>query len=229
MSTMVKIWITVMLAALVVLTGVTVWRITRNPDMRPSVQSGAEKVARKPDEPLDLKAYEMTERSGEQFNFDKLKGQVWIASMFYSSCPYECTDLNTAIKALRQYPEFDGVKFVSISVDPAIDTPERLAEYAENFGADDQWLFMSGDLNDISRFGEDVRVAAGYRTHVRSLIPFDREGVPQGFYHFNDPADIAALREKIVELKQGSKDASTDSVEDAAKAAPAEDSAAKSP
>ncbi len=228
MSTMVRVWITVMLVALVVLTGVTVWRITRNPDMRPSVNSGAAPVTREPGEPVDLKSFEMTERSGERFNFDRLKGQVWIASMFYSSCPYECTDLNAAIKALRQYPEFAGVKFVSISVDPAIDTPQRLTEYAENFGADKDWLFMSGDLNDISRFGEDVRIAAGYRTHVRSLIPFDRDGVPQGFYHFNDPADIAALREKIVELKQAPQSASTDTSHGASNTAPAASSDAAS-
>jgi cytochrome oxidase Cu insertion factor (SCO1/SenC/PrrC family) len=220
---MVRIWITVMLVALMVLTGVTVWRITRNPDMRPSVHSAAATDAatavRKPDEPLDMKSFEMTERSGEKFNFEKLKGQVWIASMFFSSCPHECSSLNTAISTLRKYPEFAGVKFVSITVDPAVDTPERLTEYAENFGADQQWLFLRGDLNDISRFGEDVRVAAGYRTHVRSLIPFDRAGVPQGFYHFNDPADIAALREKIVELKDAPQEVSQEASQEATKEA----------
>src|SRR5882724_3842626 len=44
------------------------------------------------------------------------------------------------------------VRLVSFSVDPEVDTPERLREYAARFGADGRrWLFLTGSLGEINR------------------------------------------------------------------------------
>jgi protein SCO1/2 len=44
----------------------------------------------------------------------------------------------------------EPIKLVSISVDPAHDTPERLATYAERFHArPDKWRFVTGEVDRV--------------------------------------------------------------------------------
>ena len=42
------------------------------------------------------------------------------------------------------------LRFVSISIDPAYDTPERLRTYAKRFRADAHWQFFTGKADDIA-------------------------------------------------------------------------------
>ena len=53
-------------------------------------------------------------------------------------------------KLVQSAGNVDGVKFVSISVDPKNDTPEVLTAYAERFQADRaRWLFLTGDEDAV--------------------------------------------------------------------------------
>jgi protein SCO1/2 len=48
-----------------------------------------------------------------------------------------------------------GVKLASFSVDPAYDTPARLAEYAQRYHADPaRWRFVTGPVDDVRRLVE---------------------------------------------------------------------------
>jgi protein SCO1/2 len=40
----------------------------------------------------------------------------------------------------------DRVRLVSVSIDPEHDTPRRLAEYAQRFGAGPSWTFYTGTV-----------------------------------------------------------------------------------
>lgn len=202
MSTTVRIWITIMLVSLIALTGIVVIKIMRNQAGRSPVASRPERNIRDPDEPVDLDSYEMIKRDGEKFSFGELRGQVWIASTFFSSCLAECKDLNTTISTLRKYPEFSDVKVVSISVQPSVDTPNVLAEYAQKFEADEDWFFLNGKLSDIKRFGREVPLTVKVPGHDANLVLFDRQGRPQGFYVFYKGADIVQLRLAVAKLKE---------------------------
>jgi protein SCO1/2 len=205
-SVTVKVWISIGLVLLAAYTAYTLMRISSNPRARPiaaNAASRAERDAAEQDiaEPLDLASFEMTGQNGEPFGFDQLRGKVWIASLFFSSCPHECKSLNTAIAALNREDDFDAVKFISISVDPAVDSPQTLAEYAKLFDADaSEWLFLTGDLQEVGRFGREINLPAGYKTHTRRLVLFDREGKPRGSFRYNDAGDIARLKAKLPEL-----------------------------
>jgi cytochrome oxidase Cu insertion factor (SCO1/SenC/PrrC family) len=167
------------------------------------------------DVPIDLEKFEMTSQQAEAFPFKELEGQVWIASLFFSSCPHECKSLNTAIASLNRDPEFKDVKFVSISVDPQVDSPQTLAEYARLFDADPaKWLFLTGDLQQIGRFGRAIDVPAGYKTHTKRLALIDRDGKVRGQYRYNDAAEIAQLRADLPAiLAEKTSDVETEDVE----------------
>jgi len=208
MSKTVKMWLSLLLMVLAAYTLYTMINISekiRGGD----ASGGADAVAEQSDaeksfenaDPIDLEKFEMTSQQAQAFPFEELEGQVWIASLFFSSCPHECKSLNTAIASLTRDPEFKDVKFVSISVDPEVDSPQTLAEYARLFDADPaKWLFLTGDLPQVGRFGRAINVPAGYKTHTRRLALIDRDGKIRGQYRYNDAAEIAQLRADLPEI-----------------------------
>jgi protein SCO1/2 len=60
--------------------------------------------------------------------------------------------------------------FVSISIDPANDTPARLKEYGKAFGVGPSWLFLTGKPKDIDlirhRLGERSQALTEHRNEV---------------------------------------------------------------
>jgi protein SCO1/2 len=100
------------------------------------------------------------------------------------------------------------IKLVSISVDPDIDTPEVLKEYAEGFGADpDQWLFLTGELENIVKVGSEMFYLPGVerRGHPDRFCVVDAQGTLVGSYIWLDPDERDQLVAHIEELLGGNK------------------------
>jgi protein SCO1/2 len=83
---------------------------------------------------------------------DLLKGKKVAINLMYtkctSTCPLETAKLSQVKKILGDRVGKD-VFFISISIDPEYDTPERLKAYSEKFHAGEGWTFVTGDDNDI--------------------------------------------------------------------------------
>jgi len=201
MSKSVKIWASLLLLTLAGYDLYSMVRISNQLSERSSGQKVADAKggeSENPVEPVNLDSFEMTSQGAEQFPFKELEGKVWIASLFFSSCPHECKSLNQAIAALNRDPDFKDVQFVSISVDPDVDSPQTLAEYAQLFDADpEKWLFLTSDLSQVARFGRAIDVPAGFKTHSRRLVLVDKQGKPRGQFRYNDVADIVRLKAEL--------------------------------
>lgn len=75
-------------------------------------------------------------------------GRPVVMNFIYTTCTSICplssqtfADLQTQLGAGR-----DKVHLVSISIDPEEDTPQRLREYAQKFGAGPEWQHYTGTL-----------------------------------------------------------------------------------
>jgi len=140
--------------------------------------------------------FTLTERSGDTVSSDDLKGQPYVVSFFYSTCPSICVQQNQKVQQLQQEFEGDGVRFVSISVDPETDTPEAMREYAARFGADpEKWLFMTGDLLYIRRVGAEVfRLAVDQKFHTEKFVLVDAQGAIVGYYSWPEAKQFEKLK-----------------------------------
>ncbi len=197
MSKSVKIWMSLLLLSLA---AYTLYSMVKISSQLGNTAGDADKKTA-PADPIDLDAFQMTSQSAEPFAFDELKGKVWIASLFFSSCPHECKSLNQTISALNRDPDFKDVQFVSVSVDPDVDSPQTLAEYSALFDADpEKWFFLTSDLPQVQRFGRAIDVPAAFKTHTRSLVLVDKQGKPRGQFRYNDAADIARLKAELPEV-----------------------------
>jgi protein SCO1/2 len=99
----------------------------------------------------DMPDFALLERSGQQVSKTDLLGKVWIASVIFTRCVDECPLVSSHMAQLQDaFAAERDMRLVSITVDPAYDTPDVLTRYAERFAAQPQrWFFLTGDKEAI--------------------------------------------------------------------------------
>ena len=104
-------------------------------------------------------AWTLTDSAGRPFGSTDLRGEVYVVSFFFTRCPSICPALMRGVARLQE--GFDsrgdeGIRLVSISVDPEHDTPEVLRGYAATHGVREaRWTLLTGDPEDVRRLVVD--------------------------------------------------------------------------
>ena len=153
--------------------------------------------------PRAIPAFSLTDHRGEAFTVDSLKGQWTLMFFGFTYCPDICPTtmafLNRFIGELEGLPEYEDTRVVMVSVDPARDTPARLAEYVPYFnpaftGVTGEFLEIHGfatSLNTPFRKvpGEDGSYLVDHSANVVLVNP-------RGDYHgfFKAPLDLAKMK-----------------------------------
>ena len=95
--------------------------------------------------------FTLIDQNGQRLTSEGLRGSVVLYNFLYTGCGENCDALNATMQEVQQRlknTDLGGlpVQFVTISFDPANDTPETLQRYAESLGADtSQWRFATGE------------------------------------------------------------------------------------
>ncbi len=146
-----------------------------------------------------LTQFKLIERSGKTIGSAELQGQPYVAGFFFTTCPSICLQQNKKVELLQEKYRGKSIRFVSISVDPEIDRPEVLQQYANQFKADkEQWLFFTGDMDYISRVGgEYFSLGVLRRGHPEKFALVNAEGKIHGLYTWSDPNQWLALQTDI--------------------------------
>lgn len=129
-----------------------------------------------------LPEFTLADAAGRRFGSSDLAGSVYVLDFFCTAGAPDCPEAGDAMAALEaRYREagVEGVRLVSISVDPARDTPERLREYAALHGVDARrWTLLTGDARLVrERIRDGLGGASGGR-----LVLVDRDGAVRGGY-----------------------------------------------
>jgi len=109
-------------------------------------------------------SYEFSDQDGRPFGSEALKGKVYVANFFFTTCVSICPRLMGAVRTLHdRFKAADlPVHLVSITVDPDNDTPKVLAEYARRMNiSPTRWSLLSGDYDAIRSV-----VVNGFSTHL---------------------------------------------------------------
>jgi protein SCO1 len=149
-----------------------------------------------------LTKFSLIERSGKRVGSSELKGQPYVAGFFFTSCPTICPKQNEKVRQLQKKFAGQPVRFLSISCDPEVDTPEVLSAYADRFDADpDQWLFLTGDMTYIRRVGAEFFGLGIMRyAHPEKFALIDAEGKRYGYYTWSDANQWEALQADITKM-----------------------------
>lgn len=152
----------------------------------------------------ELPRFALTDQEGRPFGTQELEGRVWAAGFIFTRCPTVCPRVTARMARVqgRTRQLAPAFHLVSFSVDPAFDTPERLAAYARAHRASPRmWTFLTGDEPAVKEaVVGGMKIAMERQTgpdgrfegvlHGSALVLVDQRGRVRGYY---DPEDDAAL------------------------------------
>jgi cytochrome oxidase Cu insertion factor (SCO1/SenC/PrrC family) len=154
-------------------------------------------------QPNWLKEFEFVERSRSAVKSEDLRGEPYVVCFFFTTCPGTCSRQSSKMQLLQNKFKNKPIKFVSISVDPKIDTPEVLSEYADKYQAEkNRWLFLTGKLEHVIQVGTEKFFLShvSERGHPDRFTLVNAEGDAVGSYDWRDLDEYDQLIEHMNEL-----------------------------
>ena len=103
---------------------------------------------------MNVPDIELLDQNGRKIHFysDLVKGQTVVINFIFTTCTTICPPLGaTFARVQKELGDKVGrdVRFISISVDPATDTPERLKAWGAKFHAGDGWTLLTGNKPQV--------------------------------------------------------------------------------
>ena len=134
-----------------------------------------------------------------RFKSEAVGNRIVVVGFIYTSCTTICPMTSTILgrvqeRLMKTLGEGFGrdVKLITLTVDPATDTPERLKDYAANFGSPAGWLWLTGDKPQVNKVLIGLGAyAADFTRHSGAVLVGDAQsGDWIRFYGIPDPSDI---------------------------------------
>lgn len=157
--------------------------------------------------------FTLIDQSGDTITHEQLKGKIYVADFFFTHCPSICPKMTAHLKEIQDKFDKEDISFVSYTVDPKRDRPERLMEYARTYEAElDNWSFITGDKKQIyllARNGYFISASEGSGgpddfIHSDLFTLVDEKGRIRGYYRGTQDDDIQQLIQDIEKLKSES-------------------------
>jgi protein SCO1/2 len=154
--------------------------------------------------------FTLTDQANQPFiSANTLRGKVWVADFIYTNCAGPCPRMSAQMRQVEQalLPDIKDLRVVSFTVDPARDTPEVLAKYAERYEAQPGvWFFLTGPqatLHNLARNVFTLGDVNGDLEHSTRFVLVDRQSRVRGHYLTSDED---ALPHLIADAKRVAKD-----------------------
>ena len=104
----------------------------------------------------------------EKYAFSESNKKLKLVEFMYTHCPDICPTTTQKMKFLKKDLEKAGVfgenvEFLTISIDPYRDTPEKMLNYMKTFEIEDDgnWILLTGDRNTMKEDQAEIKELAG--------------------------------------------------------------------
>lgn len=94
-----------------------------------------------------IEDFSFTNQEKEKVSLKDLKGKVWVANFIFTSCETVCPPMTSHMAELQKRVKDENldVHFISFSVDPEVDTPDKLKNFSSNYPLTlNNWDFLTG-------------------------------------------------------------------------------------
>lgn len=187
-------------------------------DLRPVVESEAAVAPHEVDAPasamtkasgefpkMNIPDVELLDQNGRQIHFytDLVKGRTVVINFIFTTCTTICPPLGaTFARVQKELGDKVGrdVRFISISVDPATDTPERLKAWGAKFHAGEGWTLVTGNKPQV----DELLIALGASSARREdhsptiLIGNDAHGEWTRTYGLANTSQLVQIIDNII-------------------------------
>ncbi|MDP6962624.1 MAG: SCO family protein, partial [Planctomycetota bacterium] len=129
-------------------------------------------------------SHSWTKHDSTQLKLSDFKGEIVITSMMFSSCQAACPRLMRELEKIKNsIPQelSSKIKWLLISFDPDVDTPQVLSKFAASYNLNQQWSLLNGNKAAV----RDVATAMGVRylqledgsySHTNVISLLNRDG-----------------------------------------------------
>ena len=141
------------------------------------------------------------DQHGKQLDFynDLIKGKSVAINFVFTTCTAICPSLTATFRKVQQEARTRGVdvQLISISVDPTVDTPERLSDFAKKFKVEPGWSFVTGDKSEIDSVLQALGVAVTNKNDHTPMVLIGNDVADHWTrtYGLSSPATIVNLIE----------------------------------
>lgn len=166
-----------------------------------------------------IQEFSFTDQSGKPYGSKDLKGKVYVAEYFFTTCGTICPIMNAEMQRVQE--EFignDAFRILSFTVDPETDSVAQMKNYAEAHSADpNQWHFLTGkkeELYKLARRSFFVLKPAEAQNqgdvgsdfiHTNYFVLVDTQKRIRGYYDGTDVKEVDKLIEDIQKLLEENK------------------------
>lgn len=151
---------------------------------------------------------ELLDQNGKQVKFvtDIAGDRIVVINFIYTDCTTACPISSAILSKLQgQLGEKlqQDVRMISISINPAKDTPESLKTYAARFKAKPEWVWLTGEKNQVDDLLKGLKVySADYNNHSPVILIGDSaKGVWKRFDGLTSPATLAAKVDELLAVR----------------------------
>lgn len=156
--------------------------------------------------------FSLTNQNGKTFTPLDLKGKIYVADFFFTTCPTICIAMTeNLLKVQEKIINNPHVMLLSHSVTPQIDTVAQLKKYALEKGViDTKWHLLTGDRKEIYELARKSYLAVKEdgdggpfdMIHTENFILVDPDRRIRGFYDGTNLEEIQRLLEELEILIQ---------------------------
>ncbi len=155
-----------------------------------------------------IDTFSLTSQLGHTITNDSLKGFIYVANFFFTTCQGICPKMVNNLTILQDsFAANKQIKLVSFSVMPWIDSVGRLQQYATANHVDSlKWFLLTGSMERIYALGRKSYFAEkglGLQKdnteflHTESMLLIDKHARIRGIYNATQKADIERVTDDI--------------------------------
>ena len=155
--------------------------------------------------------FSFTNQEGKQVSNADVKGKVYVADFFFTSCPTICPIMKKQmLRIFEAYGDNPDFMIMSHTIDPEHDTQMLLKDYSMRLGIEDAstWNFLTGDQEKIFEIGQtsylttamDDKNEPGGFLHSGAFVLIDQKGRIRGVYDGTKETQVNLLIKDIPKL-----------------------------
>ena len=152
----------------------------------------------------EMPPFSLTNQNGERISLDTFGDRPFVLTFVFTRCPVPnfCPRMSNNFEELQKSIEkatgpLADVRLLSVTLDPAYDTPKVLSDYAGFHHADSKiWTFATGDEKEIdsltSAFSVHRQTEGGTISHGLATALINRNGMVERIWRGNawTPAEV---------------------------------------
>ncbi len=160
-----------------------------------------------------IDTFALSNQLGHTITRDSLNGHIYVANFFFTICSGICPKMVSNLAALQDsFANDDGVKLISFTVMPWVDSVAKLNEYGLLHNVNpSKWWLLTGSKERIYTLGRQSYFAekglglkkdSSEFLHTESMLLIDKKGRIRGIYNATQRVDIERVMDDIKTLKK---------------------------